>query len=126
MTPPTMGPVFELPVEVGAEGSEVDVDVELLAVPVPVPVLVPELSDPLVVFVPWLLLLLVVLVLDLVDLRDPIVVGVDKMVGVSVKLTVTRLKSRGERLTAVVATVVARWEPEPQPYWKKPPSKWFR
>jgi hypothetical protein len=77
-TPPAIGPAFELPLEVGAEGSgvvvDVEVEVEALAVPVPVLVPVSELLDPLVVLVPWL-------VVVLVEVRDPIVVGLERCVG---------------------------------------------
>lgn len=122
-TPPAIGPAFELPLEVGADGVEVEVEVEVeslaVAVPVFVEVSVCEVLDPLVV-------------LDLrpdevlLAVRDPIVVGVDSTVGVSVRCTDTRLKSRGSWLSAVAATVVASCETEPHPNCEKPPSKWFR
>lgn len=122
-TPPAIGPAFELPVEVGAEGVEVEVEDEVESLAVAVPVLadvsVCEVLDPLVVLD---------LLLDevLLAVRDPIVVGVDKAVGVSVSCTDTWLKSSGSWLSAVAATVVASCETEPHPNCEKPPSKWFR
>lgn len=122
-TPPAIGPAFELPVEVGAEGVEVEVEDEVESLAVAVPVLedvsVCEVLDPLVVLD---------LLLDevLLGVRDPIVVGVDKAVGVSVNCTDTRLKSIGSWLSAVAATVVASCETEPHPNCEKPPSKWLR
>lgn len=121
-TPPAIGPAFELPLEVGADGVEVEVAVEVeveslaVAVPVLVDVSVCEVLDPLVVLD---------LRLDevLLAVRDPIVVGVDKTVGVSVSCTDTRLKSSGSWLSAVAATVVASCEMEPHPNCEKPPSK---
>lgn len=120
-----MGPAFELPLEVGAAGSgvevEVDVEVPVEAESLEVAVSVSEVSDVLLVLVARL----VVLEVDSVPVRDPIVVGSERSVGVAVSWKETWLKSSGERLTAVVATVVARCEKAPQPNWKKPPSKWF-
>lgn len=126
-TPPAIGPAFELPLEVGAEGVEVEVAVEVESLAVAVPVFVEvdvavsvvEVLDPLVVLV---------LRLEevLLAVRDPIVVGVDKAVGVSVSCTETWLKSRGSWLSAVAATVVASCETEPHPNCEKPPSKWFK
>lgn len=111
-TPPAIGPAFELPLEVGAEGIEVEVEVEdeslAVAVPVLVDVSVSEVLDPLVVLVFRLDVVLLAV-------RDPIVVGVDKMVGVSVSCTETRLRSRGSWLSAVAATVVANCDTEPHP-----------
>lgn len=111
-TPPAIGPAFELPLEVGAEGVEVEVEVEDESLAVPVPVLVDvsvsEVLDPLVVLVFRLDVVLLAV-------RDPIVVGVDRMVGVSVSCTETRLRSRGSWLSAVAATVVANCETEPHP-----------
>lgn len=119
-TPPAIGPAFELPLEVGADGVEVEVEDEVdslaVAVPVLVEVSVCEVLDPLEVFDLRLEEVLLVV-------RDPIVVGVDKTVGVSVSRTDTRLKSRGSWLGAVAATVVASCETEPHPNCEKPPSK---
>jgi hypothetical protein len=125
-----MGPVLELPLEVGAAGSAVEVEVEdsvgevSVAVPVDSSVAAVFVLEALVVSVP--LLLVAVLSADLVPVRDPIVVGVARSVGVAVSRTETWLKSSGPRPKAVVATPVARAEDAPQPNWKKPPSKWLR
>ncbi|PHH69587.1 hypothetical protein CDD83_5678 [Cordyceps sp. RAO-2017] len=48
---------------------------------------------------------------------EPMTTGVGRGVGVAVRWTVTRRRSRASRPGAVVATMVARLEMEPQPYW---------
>lgn len=59
---------------------------------------------------------------------DPSVVGADSVLGTwSMGAdTLTTTGRAADRPEAVGATVAAMLEAEPQPYWKLPPSNWFR